>query len=71
LIIEDAPEVISVGKDLILVRQVRAATIHQIDTGQVVLFGDLLRTQMLFDREREVCTTFDGGIVREDHALAV
>src|SRR3546814_8820549 len=50
LIVENPPEMVAVGKDLRLVRQVRAARIHQIDAWQTVLLGDLLRAEMLLHR---------------------
>ena len=42
LVEEDAPEVVAVGKDLRLVRQVRPAAVDQIDAREVVLLSDLL-----------------------------
>jgi hypothetical protein len=37
LVVEDAAEMVAVGKDLVLVRQVRAAAVDEIDAGQPVL----------------------------------
>jgi hypothetical protein len=37
LVEEDAAEVVAVGEDLVLVGQVGAARVHQVDAGQVVL----------------------------------
>ena len=70
LVVEDAPEVLAVGEDLGLERQVGAARVDQVDAGQPVLERDLLRAQVLLDREREVGAALDGGVVRDDHALA-
>ena len=58
------------GKDLGLVRQVRAAGIDEIDARQPVLARDLLRAQVLLHRHRVVGAALDGGIVADDHAFA-
>ena len=42
LIVEDAAEMVAVGEDVVLVRQVGAARVDQVDAGQVVLVGDFL-----------------------------
>ena len=70
LVVEDAAEVLTVGEDVVLPRQERATRVHQVDTGQPNLPGDLLRPQMLLDRNRVVRPAFDGGVVGHDHALA-
>ena len=41
----------------------------QIDAWQSVLPGDLLRSQMLFHRDRVVRAAFDGRVVSDNHAL--
>ena len=70
LIVEDAAEMLAVGKHLGLMRQVGAAGIDQIDAGQPVLARDLLRAQMLLHRHRIIGAAFDGGIVADDDAFA-
>ena len=70
LIVEDAAEMLAVGKHLGLVRQVGAAGIDQIDAGQPVLARDLLGAQMLLHRHRIVGAALDGGVVAHDHAFA-
>ena len=52
-------------------RQVGATRINEIDARQVVLGRDLLRPQMLFDGQREICPAFDSRIIRDDQHLAV
>ena len=47
LVVEDAPEVVAVGKDLGLQRQERAARVHEVDRREGVLQGDLLRAEVL------------------------
>jgi hypothetical protein len=71
LIVKNASEVMRVGEDLILQRQIRAARIDEIQTGQMIFLGDLLRAQMLFDGHRKIRTAFDGGVVGNDHHFAV
>src|SRR3546814_5085361 len=56
--LEDAPEMVAVGKDLVLMRQVRAARIDEIDAGQAVRLGDLLRAEMLLDGHRIIGAAF-------------
>ena len=69
LVVEDAPEVLAVGKDLVLERQERAAGIHQVEAGQPVLEGDLLGAQVLLDRDRVVRPTLHRRVVGDDHAF--
>ncbi len=70
LIVENTAKVIAVGEDLILIGQVRAAAIDQIDAGQMVGLGDLLGAQMLFDTDREVSAAFDRRIIAQHHDIA-
>ena len=70
LIVEDAAEMLAVGKDLGLVRQVGAAGIDEIDARQPVLARDLLRAQMLLHRHRIIGAALDRGVVADDHAFA-
>ena len=67
LIVEDAPEMLAVGKDLVLVRQVRAAAVHQIDAGQPVLRRDLLGAQVLLHRQRIIGPALHRGVIGHDH----
>ena len=61
LIVEDAAEMLAVGKHFSLMRQVGAAAIHQIDAGQPVLARDFLRAQMFLHRHRKVGAALDGA----------
>ena len=70
LVVEDAPEVLAVGEDVGLERQVGAARVDQVEARQPVLLGDLLRAQVLLDRQRQVGAPLDGGVVGDDHAGA-
>src|SRR5688500_18072053 len=71
LIVEDATEMRSVGKDFILQGQKRPTRTDEIQAGQIILFGDLLGAQMLLDRHREVRPAFDSGIVGDDERFAI
>ena len=70
LVVEDAAEVIAVGKHVDLVRQVGAAGIDEIDARQVVLARDVLRAQVLLHRQRIVGAALDRRVVADDHAFA-
>ena len=70
LIVEDAPEMLAVGKHFVLRRQVGAAGIDEIDARQAVLARDFLRPQMLLDRHGKVGPALDGRVVGDDDAFA-
>ena len=70
LIVEDAAEIVLVGEYLVLVRQIGAAAVDQVDAGQPVLPRHLLRPQMLLHRHRVVGAALDRGVVDHDHAFA-
>ena len=70
LVVEDAAEVVAVGEDLVLLGQEGAAGVDQVDAGQMILQGDLLGAQVLFDRHRVIGAAFDRGVVSDDHAAA-
>jgi hypothetical protein len=70
LVVEDAPEMVPVGKDLVLVRKVRAAAVHQVDAGQTALLRDLLRAQVLLHGDRVIGPALHGRVVADDHDLA-
>ena len=69
LIEEDPPEVVAVGEDLRLMRQVRTAGVHQIDARQAVLLRNLLRAQVLLHRHRVIGAALHGRVIAHDHAL--
>jgi hypothetical protein len=70
LIVEDAPEMVAVREDLVLVRQVRPARVHKVDAGQVALLGDLLSAEVLADGHRVVGAALHGGVVADHHDVA-
>ena len=67
---EDAPEMLAVGEHAVLLGQVAAARVDEVDARQPVLRRDLLRAQVLLHRHRVVGAALDGGVVRHDHAFA-
>jgi len=70
LVVENPAEVVAVGEDFGLVRQVGAAAVDQIDARQPVGLGNFLRAEMLLDRQRIVSAAFDRRVVAHDHRLA-
>ncbi len=69
LVVEDAPEVLAVGEDLVLQREERAAGVDKVDARQVVVERDLLGAQVLLDRHRVVGAALDGGVVGDHDAF--
>ena len=70
LVEEDAAEVIAIGEHLGLQRQERAAGVDEVDAGQAILQRDLLRADVLLDRDRIVGAALDRGVVGDDQHLA-
>jgi hypothetical protein len=70
LVVEDAPEMLAIGEYVVLVGQIGATGVDQINAWQVVLLRDLLRPQVLLHRHRKIRAAFDCGIVGHDHAFA-
>ena len=52
LVEEDTAEMVAVGEDFRLVRQVRSAAVDEVDAGQPVLERDFLRAEVFLDRQR-------------------
>ncbi len=69
LIVKDAAKMLPVRENVVLHGQKRPAGVDQVDAWQTVFFGDFLRPQMFFDREREIGTPFDGGVIGDNHHL--
>src|SRR5262249_52212715 len=69
LIVEDAPKVVAVGKDIGLQREESATGVYKVDARQTVLLGDLLGAQVLFDRHREVGAALDRGVIDDQHTF--
>jgi hypothetical protein len=69
LVVKDASKVLLVREDVQLAGQVGSTRLDQVDTGQAVLPGDLLSTQVLLDSDRVVGASLDGRVVGNNHAL--
>jgi len=69
LVIEDAPKVLLVRKNLVLAGKKRATRIYEVNTRQLILFGDFLRAQVFLDCNRIVRPTLHGRVIGDDHAL--
>ena len=69
LVVEDAAEVLAVGEDLVLVREVRPARIDEVHARQPVLSRDLLRAKLLLHRDRVVGAALHRRVVAHHHAL--
>jgi hypothetical protein len=50
-------------------RQVRAAAVDEVDAGQAVRLGNLLRAKMFLHRHRIVGAALHRGVVAHDHRL--
>src|SRR5688572_2827115 len=61
---------LAIREHLVLQRQERAARVDEVDAGQAILERDLLRAQVLFDRDRVVRASLDRCIVRDHEKLA-
>ena len=70
LVVEDAAEVLTVREDIVLVGQVGAAGVHQVDAGKLVFARNFLGAQVLLDGHRVVGSALDRGVVGDDHAGA-
>ena len=70
LVVEDPAEMVAVGENLVLVRQVGAAAVHQVQAGQPVLLRDLLRAEVLLDSDGVVGAALHRGVVGDDDAFA-
>ena len=69
LVEEDAAEVVTVGEDLVLAGQERAAGVDEVEARQPVGGRDLLRPQVLLDRHRVVGAALDRRVVGRDDAV--
>ena len=70
LVEEDAAEMVAIGEDLVLVGEVGAAGIHEVEAGEAVLAGDVLRAEVLLDGDGEVGAALHRGVVADDDAFA-
>ena len=61
---------ITVREHFGLIRQVRAATVHQVDARQPIFARDFLRPQVLFHGQRKIRAALDRRVVADNHAFA-
>ena len=69
LVVENAAEMVAVGKHIVLVRQIGAAGIDQIDARQTVVARDFLGAQMLLHGHRIIGAALHRRIVDDDDAF--
>ena len=69
LVVEDPAEVIAVGKHLVLPREKGAAGVDEVNARQAIVERDLLRAQVLLDRDRVIGPALHRRVVRDDHTL--
>ncbi len=70
VVAEDAAEIVGVGEDIFLQRQKDAGRIDQVDRGDVVVDGDVLRADDLLRRHREERAGLHRRIVDDEHDQA-
>ena len=70
VIAKDAAKVVGVGKNIFLQRQKDAGGIHEIDGGDVIFDGDVLRANHFLRGHREKRASLHGGVVGDDHEHA-
>ena len=68
VVVENPRRAVLPGKDPVLIGQIHARRIHQVDDRQAVAHGDFLRPQNLVDGFRPPRAGLHRGIVGDDHA---
>ena len=69
LIVKDGAELPFIGKNILLIRQERAAAIDQRDDGQAVVPGNALCPHMFLCRHAEIGPALDRRVIGDDHAV--
>ena len=69
LIIENPPKMVAIREHFVLIGQVRAAGVHQIDAGQIAFLGNFLGAQVLFHGHRVIGPALHRRIVADHHHL--
>ena len=67
IVAEDAAEIVGVGENVFLQRQKNAGGIDQINRGNVIFDGDILRANDFFRGHGEKRAGFYGGVVGDEH----
>ena len=69
LIVEDAAEVLAIGKHLVLQWQECAAGVDQVDAGQMVFQRHFLRAKMFFHGHRKIRAALDRRVIGDNQDL--
>ncbi len=67
VVAEHAAEIVGVGEDVFLQRQENASGIDQVNRGNMIVDGNILRANHFFRREREESPGFHRRVVGDDH----
>ena len=70
VVAEDSAEIVGVRENIFLQREKNAAGIHEIDRGNAIFDGDILRANDFFRGHREKRAGLHGGVVGDDHHAA-
>ena len=70
LVVEDAAEMLAIGKDVVLQWQKRAARVNEVDAREIVLPSHLLCAQVLLNRDGVISASLHGCVIGDDNALA-
>ena len=70
VVAEDAAEIVGIGENIFLQRQKYARGIDQINRGNVIFDGNILRADDFLRREREERSGLHRGVVGDDHHQA-
>ena len=70
VVAEDAAEIVGIRENILLQRQKNARGIHQVNRGNAILDGDVLRANHFLRRHREKRAGFHRGVIGDDHHAA-
>ena len=70
VVAEDAAEIVGIGEDVFLQRKKNAGGIDQVNRGDAIFDGDVLRANHFLRGHREERAGFHGGVVGDDHHAA-
>ena len=67
IVAKDAAEIVGVGEDVFLQGEKYAGGVDQINCGDAIFDGDILRANYFFRGHREESAGFYGGVVDDEH----
>ena len=70
VVAKNAAEIIGIGKDVFLQRQKYAGGVDQINRGNMVFDGDILRADDFLRSHRKKCAGLHGCVVGDEHECA-